>query len=108
MWSIPVTLLVSVLGTRSFAQVFGRFFKQFETSAAKRSHIVGRTGTVVFPVNTEEGTISIRDNSGTLHRVRARTHNGALDSGQRIVVIGYDPDSRIYQVDEAESFVDRS
>lgn len=106
-WSIPVTLVLSLLGTRGFAQVFGRFFKQFETSAVRRDQMVGRTGTVVYPVTEGAGTVSVRDRSGTLHRIRARTRQGELDSGQAVVVIGYDPQSHLYQVDDASAFVDR-
>lgn len=107
LWSIPVSFVLSVLGTRGFAQLFGHFFKQVETSAVKREQIVGRVGKVVYPVTEEEGTISVRDLSGTLHRVRARSRHGELDSGREIIVVGYDPQSRIYQVDDASHFVDR-
>jgi membrane protein implicated in regulation of membrane protease activity len=107
LWSIPVTLFLSVLVTRGFAQLFGRFVKQFETSAVRREKIVGRSGTVVYPVTHEEGTVTVRDEAGTLHRVRARTAHGALETGQQIVIVGYDPDSRLYQVDDASAFVDR-
>jgi membrane protein implicated in regulation of membrane protease activity len=106
-WSIPLTLVLSVVGTRTFAQVFGRFFKTFETAVLKRDEIVGRSGTVVYDVTPEEGTVSVRDEHGTLHRVRARSSNGALASGKQIIVLGYDPAQNLYQVDDAESFVNR-
>lgn len=106
-WSVPITLVVSLAGTRGFAQVFGRYIKQFETSAVRRDQIVGRSGRVVYPVTTDEGTVSVRDGSGTLHRVRARSQHGMLDSGQQIIIVGYDPESRVYQVDDASAFVDR-
>lgn len=108
LWSVPVSLVISVLGTRSFAQLFGRFFKQYESSAVKRGHIVGRSGRVVYPVTESEGTVSVRDESGTLHRVRARTQHGILDSGQQIIIVGYDPESRMYQVDDVAAWVDRA
>ena len=70
--------------------------------------LVGRVGKVVYPVTGEEGTVNIRDQHGTLHRVRARTEHGKLESGQEIIVLGYDPGRNLYQIDDASSFVDRA
>jgi hypothetical protein len=62
---------------------------------------------VVYPVTAEEGTVHVRDEHGTLHRLRARSEVGRLESGQEIVILGYDPERKIYQVDDAAAFVDR-
>lgn len=107
LWSVPATLLFSVLGTRAFATLFGRIFKPFETSAVKRNQMVGRTGRVVYSVNADEGTVHIRDEHGTLQRVRARTRQGTLEPGREIIVLGYDPQQSVYEIDDATSFVDR-
>ena len=45
---------------------------------------------------------------GTLHRVRARSAHGRLESGQQIIVLGYDPEKNLYEVDDASTFVDRA
>ena len=108
LWSLPATFALSILATRSFAVLFGRFFKQYESAAVSRHQLVGRTGRVVYPVTSEEGTIHVRDQHGTLHRVRARSQHGALESGQEIIILGYDPDRKTYQVDDASTFVDRA
>ncbi|HTE18134.1 MAG TPA: NfeD family protein, partial [Armatimonadota bacterium] len=108
LWSLPITFLFSVLGTRAFAGIFGRFFKPYETASLKRHQIVGRSGRVVFPVTAEEGTVHVRDQHGTLHRLRARSEHGVLDSGREIIVVGYDRDLGLYQVDDASAFVDRA
>jgi membrane protein implicated in regulation of membrane protease activity len=108
LWSLPTTFVLSVLLTRGIAQAFSRFYNPFETAAVKRHQIVGKTGTVVYPVDAEQGTVNVRDEFGTLHRVRARTQHGELDSGKQIIVIGYDPDQKLYQVDDASTFVDRA
>jgi len=108
LWSLPITLLVSVLGTRSFALVFARCFKPYETASVRRDQIVGRTGHVVFPVTEEEGTVHVRDQHGTLHRLRARSGQGRFESGQEIIITGYNAQDRIYQVDDATAFVDRA
>lgn len=106
-WSLPVTLAASVAGTRAFALLFGRYFRQHETSAQKRDQVVGRMGRVVFQVTPEEGTVHVRDSYGTLHRLRARAAEGRLEPGQEIIILGYDRDRQIYQVDDATTFVDR-
>jgi membrane protein implicated in regulation of membrane protease activity len=108
LWSFPATLVLSVLGTRGFAYTFGRYLRQKETYAVGRNEMVGRTGSVVFAVTEEEGTVHIRDRHGTLHRLRARTEQGRLESGQPIIVIGYDPDKSLYYVDDSSAFVDRA
>jgi membrane protein implicated in regulation of membrane protease activity len=107
LWSLPVTFVASVLLTRGFAGLFGRFLKPIETSVMRSDQLVGCTGRVVYPVTEEEGTIHIRDLHGTLHRVRARSHHGRLESGQEIIILGYDPARRVYHVDDASAFVDR-
>jgi membrane protein implicated in regulation of membrane protease activity len=108
LWSVPVTFALSVLGTRGFASLFGRFFKQYETASLRRNQIVGRTGRVVYDVDDDEGTVHVRDEHGTLHRLRARSRQGTLESGRNIIVLGYDPEQQVYQVDDASSFVDRA
>jgi len=107
LWSLPITLVASALGTRAFASLFGRYFKQYETAAVSRHEIVGKMGTVVYSVGEEAGTVNVRDEHGTLHRVRARSRHGDLDSGRQVIVVGYDPEHRVYQVDDAATFVDR-
>lgn len=108
LWSVPVSLVVSAVGTRGIAQAFGRFLRKVETRAVAQSGIVGRSGRVVYAVTPDEGTVSVRDEHGTLHRVRARTEQGRLDSGQEIVIIGYDPSTRLYEVDDRKAFLERA
>jgi membrane protein implicated in regulation of membrane protease activity len=102
-----VTLLFSVLGTRLFALGFGKIFRPFETAAVKKDALSGRTGKVVYTVDSDSGTIHVRDTHGTLHRVRARSQYGALETGTEIVVLGYDPQQQVYEVDDAVAFVHR-
>lgn len=108
LWSAPVTLVLSIAATRLFAGLFGKIYRPVETASIKRHQLVGRTGKVVYPVTDAEGTVNIRDQYGTLHRVRARTEHGRLESGQEIIVLGYDPARSLYQIDDASSFVDRA
>jgi hypothetical protein len=63
---------------------------------------------VVYAVSRDEGTVSVTDEHGTLHRVRARTDRGRLDSGQEIIIVGYDPSTRLYEVDDVKAFLERA
>jgi membrane protein implicated in regulation of membrane protease activity len=107
LWSVPVTLVLSLLGTRSFASLFSRVFRNLEQPGVKRSDLVGRTGQVVYSVTAEEGTVHVRDPHGALQRIRARCPHGALEPGRQIIVLGYDPQRSLYEVDDASEFVDR-
>jgi membrane protein implicated in regulation of membrane protease activity len=105
--SLPVTLVASAVATRLLAGAFGKVFKPFETTAVKRHHMVGRTGHVVFAVTADEGTVHAKDQHGTLHRLRARTEHGRLESGNQVVILGYDAERKLFQVDDAHAFLDR-
>jgi len=107
LWSVPLTLLLSLLGTRAFATLFARTFRSFELPGVKRSDLVGRTGQVVYSVTADEGTVHVRDPQGALQRIRARCPHGALEPGRQIIVLGYDPQRSLYEVDDASEFVDR-
>lgn len=107
LWSVPVALLLSLLGTRTFAAAFARMFGGLEGPAIKRNDLVGRTGLVVYPVNAEEGTVHVRDPHGALQRIRARCAHGSLEPGRQIIVLGYDPQRALYEVDDASQFVER-
>lgn len=107
LWSLPATLLFSILFTRLFAMGFGKIFRPFETQAVKKDQLSGRTGKVVYAVDEENGTVHVRDAHGTLHRVRARSQHGVLESGTEIIVLGYDPQHQVYEVDDSVQFVHR-
>jgi membrane protein implicated in regulation of membrane protease activity len=107
LWSVPVTLTLSLVGTRAFATAFARTFRSFELPGVKRNDLVGRTGQVVYSVNAEEGTVHVRDPHGALQRIRARCAHGCLEPGRQIIVLGYDPQQSLYEVDDVTEFVDR-
>lgn len=106
-WSVPLTLVLSLVGTRVFATAFARTFRSFELPGVKRNDLVGRTGQVVYSVTSDEGTVHVRDPHGALQRVRARCTHSALEPGRQIIVLGYDPERCLYEVDDASQFVDR-
>ncbi|MBI3911965.1 MAG: DUF1449 family protein [Armatimonadetes bacterium] len=104
--TLPLAFVIATLVTRTVAVTIGRFVR-FETSATRRGDLIGRTGKVVYPVTAEEGTVHVRDEYGTLHRVRARTKHEPLDSGREVVMVDYDLEQNIYWVDDAIQFIHR-
>lgn len=103
-WSVPTSLVISVVVTRGVAWVFIRVFPREESTVVGKSEIVGRTGSVVFTVTGSEGTVNVRDAGGTLHRLRARTEGGPIAGGEAILVTSYDPATDRYEVERAEIF----
>ncbi|MFN3649928.1 MAG: hypothetical protein ACK47B_10115 [Armatimonadota bacterium] len=107
LWSLPISLVAAAVGTRLFSGLVARVMPQSESSVVKRDQLVGRIGKVVYPVSLEEGTINVRDAHGTLHRVRARTQQGRLDSGEEVIILGFDPQRNLYEVDDSREFIHR-
>lgn len=108
LWSVPISGVVALCLARGMAEVFGRAFPQDESSALQRDQLVGRVGTVVYTVTESSGTVNVRDEYGTLHRLRAHTPEGALAAGREVIVLGYDPASNVYVVDDSSAFVGRA
>jgi membrane protein implicated in regulation of membrane protease activity len=104
-WSAPVSGIVSVIGTRTFARFFGRFVSEEHSSARRRSQLVGHAGRVVYTVTTDAGTIHVRDDRSTLHRVRARTQGPALPAGAEVVVVDYDDRTGLYVVADIDRYL---
>ena len=108
LWSVPVSGLAALCVARGMAEIFGRVFPQDESSALQRDQLVGRIGTVVYTVTESSGTVNVRDEYGTLHRLRAHTPEGALATGREVIVVGYDPGANVYVVDDSTTFVGRT
>ncbi|MBM3457417.1 MAG: DUF1449 family protein, partial [Armatimonadetes bacterium] len=99
--SLPVTGFLTILLTRGFSQVCGRFFHPHESNAVEEKELVGCSGTVIYEVTEEAGTIHVRDRFGTLHRVRARASRGQIPIGQEVLVVSYDVTGRFYVVEDS-------
>lgn len=106
-WSLPLTLLLSAGATRAFAHTLARFYRPVDTQSLKQEQLAGRTGRVVYPVNADSGTIHVRDGYGTLHRVRARSRGAVLPSGSEVVVLSWDPQRQVYEVDDPAAVLRR-
>ncbi len=101
-WSLPVSLLVGGACTRAISGVFRRVLRAQRSSAVASGGLVGRRGRVVFRVDAHSGTIHLRDQHGTLHRLRARAGQGVIEAGSEVVVDRYDPDGKRYEVSPLE------
>jgi hypothetical protein len=94
--AIPITTIATLVGARSVAVALGRLLGGSE--AARRSQFVGKMGEVVLEVTPRFGVVHVRDERGTLYRLNARVEAEALAPGQKIVVVGYDPQEHLYEV----------
>ena len=102
LWSIPISLGATLLGTRYVAIGMSKLMPLAETAAIRRIELVGYVGRVVLPVSEQSGTIHLEDRHGTLHRVRARSKHGALGMGQQVLITGYNTEHEFYFVEETE------
>ena len=73
--------------------------------ASRRSQFVGKVGEVVFEVTPRFGVVHVRDERGTVYRLNARAQAEALAPGQKIVVVGYDPQENLYEVADPVRFL---
>jgi membrane protein implicated in regulation of membrane protease activity len=102
--AIPIAVLVTLSGARAFSVVMMRMLGG--SKAAHRSQLVGKTGEVVLEVTPQFGVVHVRDDHGTLYRLNARTEAEALLPGQKIVVVGYDPQDHLYEVADPVRFLE--
>jgi membrane protein implicated in regulation of membrane protease activity len=105
--SAPITFVVATVLTRTLAVLVGRYLPPVQSFAWSREQFVGKLGEVIYPVSPEAGTVHLRDGTGTIHRVRARSSQETLEPGRRIIVLGYDPAQDLYTVDDAVKFAER-
>jgi membrane protein implicated in regulation of membrane protease activity len=102
--AIPIAALVTLFGARAFAVVLRRLLGGSE--AAPRSQFVGKMGEVVLEVTPRFGVVHVRDEHGTMYRLNARSGAEALAPGQKIVVVGYDPQEQMYEVADPVRFLE--
>lgn len=105
----PVVAIVgasvaTLVGARGFAVLMVRLLGGSE--AAMRSQFVGKVGEVVLEVTPRFGVVHVRDDRGTLFRLNARAQTESLATGQKIVVVGYDPQEHLYEVADPVRFLE--
>jgi membrane protein implicated in regulation of membrane protease activity len=98
--SMGVTLVLSFAVTRLMAEVVGRLTPKDESFGVHRSQLVGLLGHTVYTTTEKSGTINVKDQYGTVHRVQARLQEGdeSLPPGTEVVVIDYDEEGNRFLV----------
>lgn len=91
--SCAAAVVCGLSGTKLLAASLGRWLKPVESSAVRRSQLVGRIGTAKLPVNAAFGMALVRDDYGTLHKVTCRVRDGAepIPRGQTLLLVRYVP-----------------
>lgn len=98
--SMGATFFASAVFTRSMAAIVGRLMPNTETYGVSRLELVGSLGTTVFPTNETTGTIHVKDTYGTVHRVQAKTEDGAkpIPSGKEVMILDFDEEDKRFVV----------
>ncbi len=102
--SILITLVASFTVTRAVAEIVGRITPRDETFGVERRQLVGLLGHTVYQATEKSGTINVRDQYGTVHRVQAKVQEGesVIAPGTDVVVIDYDEDEKRFVVRKSD------
>jgi membrane protein implicated in regulation of membrane protease activity len=98
--SLAVTFFSSFIVTRALVAIVVRCIPETETFGVSRLQLVGSLGKTVFSTSANAGTVDIKDQYGTVHRVQAKTEDGkdAIPSGREVIIIDFDDDDKRFVV----------
>lgn len=101
--SMAATFVVSAVFARSIAGVVARYMPTTETYAVSQRSLTDRLGTAVFPVTETTGTVHVKDEYGTVHRMQAKTQPNApeIATGSQVIVIDFDESDKRYVVERS-------
>ncbi len=102
--SMAVAFVVSATVTRAIAEIVGRIMPRDETFGVSLLELVGSLGRSVFTVSETTGTIDIKDHSGTVHRVQAKSEdaNESIAAGTEVIVVDYDDEDKRFIVRKSD------
>jgi membrane protein implicated in regulation of membrane protease activity len=100
--SLALSLVSSVLVTRSGARLLGRLMPTKGTQVVRKRDLAGRMGEVLYTVTESSGLVHVHDDFGTSHQVACRVRPGddPIPRGREVVLLGYDRKGDWYWVDE--------
>jgi membrane protein implicated in regulation of membrane protease activity len=101
---LPITIVAGGFMSSRTARFIGRALPPISTTATRANALVGRRGTVISPfVDAKYGLVHLRDQSGTLINVFAviRTEQESIKRGTDVVLVSYDPASKVYTITQA-------
>jgi membrane protein implicated in regulation of membrane protease activity len=105
---LPGSLLGAGLLTARVARIIGSALPPISTTAVRNEALVGSLGTVISPyVDQQYGQVHVRDRGGTLISIFAICGDPApIRRGEKVVLLSYDPKSRLYTVTRAPASVE--
>jgi hypothetical protein len=95
-WSIPLSLFIAYLVTRTTSRLLGRVIGGADQEATSRHGLIGQTGVVISSRVTDEfGEIRAKDPAGNFVHVVCRIRDGEtpIPLGREVVIVDYDPDA---------------
>jgi membrane protein implicated in regulation of membrane protease activity len=102
-YSLVFAIVFSVISTSMFARIVGRFIPTVETYTKKSSDLVGREATVITRITPTSGSADVRDASGSLHRIPAKTEAGEIARGEKVLVVNFDEEKSTFVVEQLPS-----
>jgi len=100
MWALGFAIVFSLVSTSIFARIVHMLIPSTESYAKKPTDLLGRVGVVVTRVTATDGSVDARDAGGTLHRLRAVVESGEIVAGEKIAVLRFDDERRVYFVEQ--------
>ena len=96
-------MIVSFFATGFIARAVGKFLPTNETYVESEAAHVGTTGEAVYTFENGTGFIQVRDQSGTVHEMKALNteEDQPILAGDTVVVTDYDEANRCLQVQKA-------
>jgi membrane protein implicated in regulation of membrane protease activity len=100
--ALLIALLFGLVGMALLGAAFRKFLPTNERATGNKD-LIGKTGKVIFGVSNTEGTIQVRDMTGTLHQLPARVRDGQGDiaSGQEVLLVGFDSEHGCFIVEDS-------
>jgi membrane protein implicated in regulation of membrane protease activity len=104
LWAIlGLSAVVTVLGTRSVARLVSRLLPAVETYHATPFELWGETGTALYSITEQGGTVRLRDRFSNLRDLDCRLAAGEepIAAGAEVRLEEYDPQRDLYYVRRA-------
>ena len=102
--SVPLAAAGSLLFTKLFAGLVGRYLPTNETYARRRHELLGSVGETVLPTDKTFGMVAVRDNRGELfqHACRLEAGDRTIPKGTKVKLVAYNANERMFYVIEDE------
>lgn len=98
--SLCIAFFGSFIITRTMAAIIVKFVPGDETYATTRFEMVGSSGKTVHTTDHKIGTVDIKDQYGSIHRVQAKTENenDSIPPLTDVIIVDYDDSDKRFIV----------